>query len=115
MGDANGRDAIKDPTAWLCKAFKGKEKQAPDDCHDRFGRRLRDKIAWMNSIGGFKDAIISSEVLDVASGLPVDDVVEILDKMDDANKKLTIKDPTNWIRKALAGRLQRRRLEAEGN
>lgn len=65
---------------------------------------LRKRIAWLNSTGGFQEAIQFKEVARSAEGLDTGKVMEILKYLEEHQEK--INEPTRWVCSAFSRSLQ---------
>merc|ERR1712060_1033941 len=106
-----------DPTAFICKRLRHTQHQSESKRgqHTRsrdedLEKTLRKGIAWLNDQGCFEERIRYEDVAEAADGLPEQEVIEVLDNLMDVSERDTIKKPTAWICKGLAGR--RYHLEA---
>jgi len=121
------RGEIKDPTAWVCNAlrkagggsgfgggFGAFTATAMPPAQPGFGfaspppsgrppvdadSKLRKRIDWLNSEGGFAGAIDQDKIYNAAKGLEISVVMKVLKELEE--KKATVKDPNAYAGAAL--------------
>lgn len=97
---------VWEPTSWVCSSLQ-KAKNAIGGLRDDVSWQLRKRIRWLNTLGGFENAIIFTKVAEAAVGLDGEKVMEILSYLE--NHWQRVEDPTAWVCSAL------RRAAAGGN
>mmetsp|Transcript_16875 Transcript_16875/g.48004 ORF Transcript_16875/g.48004 Transcript_16875/m.48004 type:complete len:286 (-) Transcript_16875:140-997(-) len=85
---------IRDPTAWICSSLD-KANTAAGGLDADFDKRLRRRIRWLNTEGGFDNQIVYSKIAGAAVGVDDERVMEILRYLEDRYDK--IGDPTAWV------------------
>jgi len=76
---------------------------------------LRGRIAWLNTEGGFDDALNDEAIIEAAKGVSPEKADEILQQLE--SKKDEIKNPTSWVSSALRkanGQGQKRKNSGSG-
>mmetsp|Transcript_50362 Transcript_50362/g.155703 ORF Transcript_50362/g.155703 Transcript_50362/m.155703 type:complete len:390 (+) Transcript_50362:112-1281(+) len=104
---------VNDPTSWvraaLVKERSGKGSRQRQGGGPRQGGQpgqwgpddgIRQRVAWLNGEGGFKDALQYEQIAEAAWGVDVNFVMKVLNHVLD--KKGEVKDPTSWVCAALA-------------
>jgi len=93
---------ISHPMTWLCvalrKACVKNVVAAPE--HER---KVRDRLRWLNSEGGFAGALDVQGILEAAEDTDTGDVMEMLTHLQENWDK--VGDPTGWVLKSLRNQL----------
>lgn len=89
---------IRDPTSWICSSLE-RASNANVGLNADFDKRLRRRIRWLNSEGGFNNTIVYSKIVGATIGVEDEQVMEILRLLEDRGEK--VEDPTAWVCSAL--------------
>merc|ERR1712187_474869 len=76
-----GKEDVKDPNAWVCSALR---KEGGGSNMDLNGddQKIRRKIGWLNTPGGFQGKILYDTVSAAANGLDGSKVLQVLEKLE---------------------------------
>lgn len=93
---------VGDPTSWLCSSLQKathhsqSAEEWPEESKDG---KIRKRIRWLNSVGGFENSLIYSKISEASWNCEVYQVMEVFKYLEDHWDK--INDPTSWVCTAL--------------
>lgn len=92
---------VGDATSWLCSSlakargssgYGAKGGETFDEVKDR---KLRQRVRWLNSEGGFENSIIYDKIAEASQGVETGRVLEMLKYLEDNWQ--AVRDPTAWV------------------
>jgi len=87
-------ERVGDPTAWVCSSLRKAGSGGQQD-YD-FDRKLRARVRWLNSEGGFENRINYSKISQASVGLSSDKVFKALQYLEEKGID-QVEDPTSWV------------------